>query len=72
MDNYKLVETFSEFKEFKNIDREAMMRIIEDVFRGMSSTESTSAPTPAPAEGEAPAATNPNPASATPEGGGTA
>ena len=35
MDNYKLVETFSEFKEFKNIYREAMMRIIEDVFRGM-------------------------------------
>ena len=35
MDNYKLVETFSEFKEFKNSDREAMMRIIEDVFRGM-------------------------------------
>ena len=35
MDNKKLVETFSEFKEFKNIDREAMMRIIEDVFRGM-------------------------------------
>ena len=35
MDNYKLVETFSEFKDFKNIDREAMMRIIEDVFRGM-------------------------------------
>ena len=35
MDNYKLVETFSEFKEFKNIDREAMMRIIEDVFRAM-------------------------------------
>ncbi len=34
MENYKLVETFSEFKEFKNIDREAMMRIIEDVFRG--------------------------------------
>ena len=35
MDNYKLVETFSEFKEFKNIDRETLMRIIEDVFRGM-------------------------------------
>ena len=35
MENYKLVETFSEFKEFKNIDREAMMRMIEDVFRGM-------------------------------------
>jgi transcription termination/antitermination protein NusA len=30
-----LVETFSEFKDFKNIDRETMMRIIEDVFRSM-------------------------------------
>jgi len=30
-----LVETFSEFKEFKNIDRETMMRILEDVFRHM-------------------------------------
>lgn len=28
-----LVETFSEFKEFKNIDRETMMRIIEEVFK---------------------------------------
>lgn len=28
-----LVEVFSEFKEFKNIDRETMMRILEDVFR---------------------------------------
>jgi len=35
MDNLNLVETFSEFKEFKNIDRETMMRIIEDVFRAM-------------------------------------
>lgn len=35
MDNINLVETFSEFKEFKNIDRETMMRIIEDVFRAM-------------------------------------
>ena len=35
MENSKLVETFSEFKEFKNIDREAMMRIIEDVFRNV-------------------------------------
>lgn len=35
MENYKLVEIFSEFKEFKNLDREAMMRIIEDVFRAM-------------------------------------
>jgi N utilization substance protein A len=30
-----LVENFSEFKEFKNIDRETMMRIIEDVFHSM-------------------------------------
>jgi len=30
-----LVETFSEFKDFKNIDRETMMRILEDVFRHM-------------------------------------
>lgn len=30
-----LISTFQEFKEFKNIDRETMMRIIEDVFRHM-------------------------------------
>ena len=30
-----MVETFSEFKEFKNIDRAMMMRILEDVFRHM-------------------------------------
>lgn len=30
-----MVESFSEFKEFKNIDRETMMRILEDVFRSM-------------------------------------
>lgn len=30
-----MVETFSEFKEFKNIDRETMMRILEDVFHGL-------------------------------------
>ncbi|MDP3463342.1 MAG: transcription termination factor NusA [Bacteroidales bacterium] len=35
MDNINLVESFSEFKEFKNIDRETMMRILEDVFRSM-------------------------------------
>ncbi len=35
MDNINLVENFSEFKEFKNIDRETMMRIIEDVFHSM-------------------------------------
>lgn len=35
MEHINLVETFSEFKEFKNIDRETMMRILEDVFRHM-------------------------------------
>lgn len=35
MENLKLVESFSEFKEFKNIDRATMMRILEDVFRHM-------------------------------------
>jgi N utilization substance protein A len=35
MENINLVESFSEFKEFKNIDRETMMRILEDVFRNM-------------------------------------
>lgn len=33
MENLNLVETFSEFKEFKNIDRPTLMRILEDVFR---------------------------------------
>jgi len=32
-----LVDSFSEFKEFKNIDRETMMSILEDVFRSMLS-----------------------------------
>jgi len=35
MDSINLVETFSEFKEFKNIDRETMMHILEDVFKSM-------------------------------------
>lgn len=35
MEHINLIETFSEFKEFKNIDRETMMRILEDVFRHM-------------------------------------
>jgi len=30
-----LIDTFSEFKELKNIDRATMMRVLEDVFRGM-------------------------------------
>ena len=37
MEHINLVETFSEFKEFKNIDRETMMRILEDVFKHMLS-----------------------------------
>jgi transcription termination/antitermination protein NusA len=35
MEHINLVETFSEFKEFKNIERETMMRILEDVFKNM-------------------------------------
>ena len=35
MEHINLVESFSEFKEFKNIDRATMMRILEDVFRSM-------------------------------------
>ena len=30
-----LVESFSEFKEFRNIDRATMMRVLEDVFRSI-------------------------------------
>lgn len=37
MEPINLVETFSEFKEFKNIDRETMMHILEDIFRHMLS-----------------------------------
>jgi transcription termination/antitermination protein NusA len=35
MESINLVESFSEFKEFKNIDRSTMMLILEDVFRSM-------------------------------------
>ncbi|NOX47280.1 MAG: transcription termination/antitermination protein NusA [Chlorobi bacterium] len=35
MENINLVETFSEFKEFKNIERETMMRILEDIFKSL-------------------------------------
>ncbi|MEG1497910.1 MAG: transcription termination factor NusA [Bacteroidales bacterium] len=35
MKSINLVESFSEFKDLKSIDRETMMRILEDVFRGM-------------------------------------
>ena len=35
MENFNLVDSFSECQEFKNIDRTTMMRILEDVFRSM-------------------------------------
>ena len=35
MNATNLIESFSEFKEFKNIDRETMMNILEDVFRSV-------------------------------------
>ena len=33
MDSLKLLDTFAEFKELKNIDRPTMMSVLEDVFR---------------------------------------
>ncbi len=33
MENLNLIDTFSEFKELKSIDRATMMRVLEDVFR---------------------------------------
>lgn len=35
MNALELIESFSEFKEFKNIDRETMMNILQDAFRSM-------------------------------------
>lgn len=35
MENLSLIDTFSEFKELKNIDRATMMRVLEDVFRSL-------------------------------------
>jgi transcription termination/antitermination protein NusA len=35
MENVNLYDTFSEFKELKNIDRPTMMSVLEDVFRSM-------------------------------------
>jgi len=35
MENINLIETFSEFKELKNIDRATMISVLEDVFRSM-------------------------------------
>jgi len=33
MNSVNLIESFSEFKEFKNIDRPTLMRVLEDVFK---------------------------------------
>ena len=33
MNSTELVESFSEFKDLKNIDRPTMMKVLEDVFR---------------------------------------
>lgn len=35
MNTIELIESFAEFKEFKNIDRVTMMNILEDIFRNM-------------------------------------
>lgn len=35
MENVNLIDTFSEFKELKNIDRTTMMSVLEDVFKSM-------------------------------------
>jgi transcription termination/antitermination protein NusA len=35
MESINLIETFSEFKELKNIDRATMISVLEDVFRSM-------------------------------------
>ena len=35
MEVENLIESFSEFKEVKNIDRETMMNILEDVFKSV-------------------------------------
>ena len=35
MENINLIESFAEFKEFKNIDRATLMSVLEDIFRNM-------------------------------------
>ena len=35
MDSINLIDSFSEFKELKNIDRVTLMRVLEDIFRSM-------------------------------------
>jgi len=33
MNSLELIDSFSEFKQLKNIDRPTMMKVLEDVFR---------------------------------------
>ena len=40
MDTQELIESFSDFKEFKNIDRVTMMNILEDVFKNIIAKQS--------------------------------
>lgn len=35
MENMNLIDTFSEFKELKNIDRATMMSVLEEAFRSV-------------------------------------
>lgn len=35
MDSLELIDSFSEFKDLKNIDKQTMQRVLEDVFRSM-------------------------------------
>ena len=35
MENVNLIDTFSEFRELKSIDRATMMSVLEDVFRSL-------------------------------------
>src|SRR5688500_12549817 len=35
MNSLELVESFSEFKDMKNIDRPTIMKVLEDVFRSL-------------------------------------
>jgi len=42
MNSIELVESFSEFKDFKNIDRPTMMRVLEDVFKTLLRKKYTS------------------------------
>ncbi|MCD8528501.1 MAG: hypothetical protein LRY27_00620 [Chitinophagales bacterium] len=33
MNSIELIDSFAEFKDFKNIDRPTMMKVLEDVFK---------------------------------------